>query len=64
MERIASSARDQAEALSQLTQGMEQISNVVQTNAETAEKSSQSAQELYGRAEELKHSVQRFQLRR
>ena len=63
VERIADSATQQVEALRQLTLGMEQISNVVQTNASTAEKSAYSAEELHGQAEELKVSVQRFRLR-
>ena len=63
VERIAMSATKQAEALEQLTQGMDQISGVVQTNASTAEKSATSAKELLGQAEELKVSVQKFRLR-
>ncbi len=63
VERIAQSAKEQADSLAQLTQGMEQISGVVQTNAATAENSAASAQELRGQAAELKESVQRFQLR-
>ncbi len=47
----------------QLSEGVEQISEVVQTNAATAEKSSMSANELFKRAEDLKKSVQRFKLR-
>ena len=52
-----------SESLTRLTEGMEQISNVVQTNAATAEKSASSARELRGRAVELHESVQRFRLR-
>lgn len=64
VEHIAQSAREQAESLAQLTQGMEQISEVVQTNAAAAESSAASAQELRAQAGELKDSVQRFRLRR
>ena len=64
VERIAESAVQQVEALRQLTQGMEQISNVVQTNAATAEKSASSASELLEQAHDLKASVQKFRLRR
>ena len=64
VEGIARSAKEQAESLAQLTQGMEQISEVVQTNASTAEKSANSAQELRLQAGELKKSVQMFCLRR
>lgn len=63
MERIAESAMLQSESLKQLTLGMEQISEVVQTNASTAEKSALSANQLYSEAEGLKVSMQRFKLR-
>ncbi len=63
MEQIADSALQQAQSLRQLTLGMEQISEVVQTNASTAEKSAMSARELYGHAERMKTSVQQFKLR-
>ena len=63
VERIAGSAVEQSQSLKQLTLGMEQISEVVQTNAATAEKSAASARELSGQAEELKVAVQRFRLR-
>lgn len=62
--RIADSAIEQAESLAQLTEGMEQISNVVQTNAATAEKSARAARDLNMQAEEMRVSVQKFQLRR
>ncbi len=64
VENIAASAQQQSQALHQLTLGMRQISDVVQTNATTAEKSAASAEELYQQAEELKVSVQRFKLRK
>ena len=63
VERIAESALQQAQSLRQLTQGMDQISEVVQTNAATAEKSAMSAKDLYSHAEEMKVSVQQFRLR-
>lgn len=63
VERIAESAAQQAKALARLTESMDQISGVVQTNASTAEKSATSAKELLNQAEELKSSVHKFQLR-
>ena len=63
VERIASSAQQQSESLKELTQGMELIADVVQTNALTAEESATSAEGLYDHAQELKHSVQRFKIR-
>ena len=64
VERIAKSASQQVIALRQLTQGLEQISDVVQTNSATAEKSASSAEELLGQAQELKVAVQQFHLRK
>ena len=58
--QIAESARLQSLSLQQLTEGMELISGVVQTNAATAEESAASAGELHRQAEKLKVSVQRF----
>ena len=59
--QIAESAQTQSQSLRQLTEGMERISGVVQTNAATAEESASSAEELRRQAEKL--SVQRFRLR-
>lgn len=64
VDRIAESATQQSQSLKQVTLGMNQISEVVQTNASTAEKSAASANELYDQAEELKVSVHKFKLRR
>lgn len=64
VEGIADSAANQAESLQQLTQGMEQISTIIQTNATTAEESALFAKTLDTQADELKNSVHRFQLKR
>lgn len=64
IERIAESAMAQSHSLRQVTQGMEQISEVVQTNASTAQESAKLAKELQNQAEGLKVSVHRFRLRR
>lgn len=63
IERIASSAMQQAESLDQITAGMNQISGVVQNNAATAEDTASSAQGLRHSAEDLRASVHRFRLR-
>lgn len=63
IERIAESAISQSHSLQQITQGMEQISEVVQTNASTAQESAKLARELQSQAESLKVSVHRFRLR-
>ena len=54
----------QAESLEQVTVGMNQISDVVQNNASTAEDTASSAQGLRHNAEDLKESVHRFRLRK
>ena len=64
VQKIADSAQQQSISLEQLTAGINQISDVVHTNTVTAEKSASSASELYKQADELKRSVQKFQLRR
>ncbi|MCI9447608.1 MAG: HAMP domain-containing protein [Lachnospiraceae bacterium] len=64
IERIAESAMAQSHSLRQVTQGMEQISEVVQTNASTAQESAKLARDLQNQAEGLKVSVHRFRLRR
>ena len=63
IERIAESAISQSHSLQQVTQGMEQISEVVQTNASTAQESAKLANELQSQAEGLRVSVNRFKLR-
>lgn len=60
---ISQSAQMQAQSLQQLTEGMNLISNVVQTNAATAQESASSAEELRQQAEKLEAAVQRFRLR-
>ena len=57
VERIAESAVQQSLSLRQIKQGMEQISDVVQTNAAAAEESASIAQKLQNQAQELKVSV-------
>ena len=63
VERITDSTTSQALSLQQLSEGMENISQVVVSNAATAEKSSISAQALFDHAEQLKLSIQKFRLR-
>ena len=63
IEKIADSAMQQSHSIKQLKLGMEQISNVVQTNAATAEESAASASKLQSQAEEMKDTVHQFRLR-
>jgi len=63
IDRIAEASQDQATAIVQINQGVEQISSVVQTNAATAEQSAAASQELSGQSNLLKQSVSKFKLR-
>lgn len=62
IEEVADSSDKQAVAVSQVTQGIDQISSVVQTNSATAEQSAAASEELSGQAQIMKGLVQRFKL--
>ncbi len=53
---------EQASSLVQVTQGMDQISAVVQTNSATAEESAAASQELSGQASMLEALINKFKL--
>jgi len=57
---IASSA--QAISIMQITQGLEQISAVIQTNSATAEESAAASQELSGQSNMLNAEISKFKL--
>ncbi|WP_283608911.1 methyl-accepting chemotaxis protein [Faecalispora anaeroviscerum] len=59
---MGKSAQEQAEAVTQISEGLSQISAVVQTNAATAEESSASSAELSNQAEVLHQEIRKFQL--
>ncbi|MFA9380349.1 MAG: methyl-accepting chemotaxis protein, partial [Acetanaerobacterium sp.] len=63
MDDIARATGEQATAVIQLTQGIEQISTVTQTNSATAEESAAASEELNGQAQMLKELVQQFKLK-
>ena len=60
---IATTSERQAEAITQVTLGVEQISAVVQNNSATAEESAAASEELSGQAQILKDLVGDFKLR-
>lgn len=60
---IAQASNEQADAILQTTQGVDQISSVVQTNSATAEESAAASEELTGQAQILKQLVGKFKLR-
>lgn len=63
VERISRASGEQANAITQVTMGVDQISSVVQTNSATAEESAAASEELSGQAQMLKQLVGRFQLK-
>lgn len=63
VDKISAAMNNQAEAISQVTTGMDQISSVVQTNSATAQESAAASEELAGQSQLLKSLVSRFKLR-
>ncbi len=61
--KIAQASDEQAQAIVQINQGVDQISGVVQTNAATAEESAAASQELSGQSHLLKELLARFTLK-
>ena len=59
---ISEASRRQADAIQQVNIGIEQVSQVVQTNSATAEESAAASEELSGQAQLLKEQVERFRL--
>lgn len=62
IEQISRSSDDQATSITQVTQGIDEISSVVQTNSATAEESAAASEALSGLAQALKNLVSRFHL--
>lgn len=62
IERIARASNDQAMSITQVTQGVDQISAVVQTNSATAEESAAASEELSGQSAIMKELVDQFKL--
>lgn len=60
--RIADASHEQANAISQINVGLEQISSVVQMNSATSQESAASSEELSGQADLLKTLIETFTL--
>lgn len=60
VKEIADASNYQSNSIIQITQGIEQISAVVQTNSATAEESAAASEELSSQAQILKDSVEKF----
>jgi methyl-accepting chemotaxis protein len=60
---IADASNEQASAISQINEGVEQISQVTQTNMATAEESASASEELASHAMLLKQLIDEFKLK-
>lgn len=61
--QISEASSNQADAVSQVTLGIDQISSVVQTNSATAEESAAASEELSSQSQLMKSLVGRFHLK-
>ena len=59
---ITASSKEQADSILQIEQGIERISEVVQTNSATAEESAAASEELSAQAQLLKDLTGQFRL--
>ena len=62
-DKISEASKEAADSVAQVTVGVDQISNVVQTNSATAEQSAAASEELSGQAQMLDSLVSGFILR-
>ena len=62
IESVAVAYRDQASRISEIAKGVDQISNVVQTNSATAEQSAAASEELSGQASMMREQIAHFKL--
>jgi len=63
IDKISAATNDQSLAISQIVQGIDQISSVVQTNSATSEESAAASEELSGQSQLLKDLVSKFKLK-
>lgn len=63
MEEVAQNSISEADAIAQLTTGVDQISAVVQTNSATSEESAAASEELSSQAVVMKQLLQNFKLK-
>jgi len=62
-EEISTASAEQAQAIEQVTIGLDQISSVVQTNSATSEESAAASEELSSQSSLLKELIAKFQLK-
>lgn len=61
--KITEASHDQATSINQITQGMDQISAVVQTNSATSEENAATSEELSGQAQMLSEMMAQIKLK-
>ena len=61
--QISEASSNQADAISQIMMGIDQISSVVQTNSATAEESAAASQEMSSQSQLMKSLVEKFKLK-
>ena len=61
--QISAASREQADSISFITAGIDQISSVVQTNSATAEQSAAASEELLNQSQLMRRLVERFKLK-
>jgi methyl-accepting chemotaxis protein len=62
IEAVAAAYHDQADKLVEISRGVDQISDVVQTNSATAEESAAASEELSGQASMMHRQISQFKL--
>ena len=60
--KIAINLQRQSDAVSQITVGINQLNDVIQTNSATSEESASASEELNSQAMSLKALIDRFRL--
>lgn len=63
MNDIMYSSKEQSEAIAQITEGINQVANVVQSNSANSQETAAASEELYSQADVLKNLVERFKTR-
>lgn len=61
--QISAASSEQADSISLITAGIDQISSVVQTNSATAEQSAAASEELLNQSQLMRRLVERFKLK-
>lgn len=59
---IAAASETQAKSIMEITEGVDQINDVVQTNSSASEECAAASEEMSGQAESLKEMLRRFRI--